>query len=163
MEDLDSIARRENIFAKFREVNTEYENLREHISELHTKVNEKRTERDQLKRLISIMIEHDCCPVEAQLKYTEDLEDDVHNPKMAYAVEVGDAIDSDRRKSTNTTMKIIKQEVEAWQTQRNNKNSKINWQFTNKARNYFGQLIQPLLPNKRGKKIDETNHNIELP
>lgn len=30
------------------------------------------------------------------------------------------------------TMKKIKDEVEAWQTNRNNKNSKINWQFTNK-------------------------------
>jgi hypothetical protein len=31
-----------------------------------------------------------------------------------------------------STMKKIKIEVDAWQTQRNNKNSKINWQFTNK-------------------------------
>jgi hypothetical protein len=31
-----------------------------------------------------------------------------------------------------STMKKIKQEVEAWQTNRNNKNNKINWQFTNK-------------------------------
>ncbi len=31
-----------------------------------------------------------------------------------------------------STMKKIKDEVEAWQTNRNNKNSKINWQFTNK-------------------------------
>ncbi len=31
-----------------------------------------------------------------------------------------------------STMKEIKEEVIAWQTQRNNKNSKINWQFTNK-------------------------------
>jgi len=29
------------------------------------------------------------------------------------------------------TMEKIKQEVEAWQNNRNNKNSKINWQFTN--------------------------------
>jgi hypothetical protein len=28
------------------------------------------------------------------------------------------------------TLKLIKEEVGAWQTQRNNKNSKINWQFT---------------------------------
>jgi DDE superfamily endonuclease len=31
-----------------------------------------------------------------------------------------------------SSMKKIKEEVEAWQTNRNNKNSKINWQFTNK-------------------------------
>jgi len=31
-----------------------------------------------------------------------------------------------------STMKKIKEEVEEWQLNRNNKNSKINWQFTNK-------------------------------
>jgi len=31
-----------------------------------------------------------------------------------------------------STMDKIKEEVEAWQSYRNNKNSKINWQFTNK-------------------------------
>src|ERR1035441_8974781 len=31
-----------------------------------------------------------------------------------------------------STMEKIKEEVAAWQTYRNNKNSKINWQFTNK-------------------------------
>lgn len=31
-----------------------------------------------------------------------------------------------------STMKKINEEVDAWQTHRNNKNSKINWQFTNK-------------------------------
>ncbi len=31
-----------------------------------------------------------------------------------------------------STMEKIKEEVEAWKTNRNNKNSKINWQFTNK-------------------------------
>jgi len=30
------------------------------------------------------------------------------------------------------SMEIIKEEVKAWQSHRNNKNSKINWQFTNK-------------------------------
>jgi len=29
------------------------------------------------------------------------------------------------------TMKEIRTEVKAWQVQRNNKNAKINWQFTN--------------------------------
>ena len=31
-----------------------------------------------------------------------------------------------------SAMEIIKEEVDAWKTHRNNKNSKINWQFTNK-------------------------------
>ena len=29
-------------------------------------------------------------------------------------------------------MEVIKEEVDAWKSHRNNKNSKINWQFTNK-------------------------------
>jgi len=38
-------------------------------------------------------------------------------------------------------MEIIKEEVDAWETHRNNKNSKINWQFTNKeARVKFKKL-----------------------
>lgn len=32
-----------------------------------------------------------------------------------------------------SSMKKIKEEVRAWQRQRNNKGRKINWQFTNKA------------------------------
>jgi hypothetical protein len=31
-----------------------------------------------------------------------------------------------------STIEKIKEEVEAWQRHRNNKNSTINWQFTNK-------------------------------
>lgn len=31
-----------------------------------------------------------------------------------------------------STIEKIKGEVDAWQTNRNNKNRKINWQFTNK-------------------------------
>ena len=31
------------------------------------------------------------------------------------------------------TVKKIKHEVEAWQTNRNNRHSKINWQFTSKS------------------------------
>jgi hypothetical protein len=31
-----------------------------------------------------------------------------------------------------STMKKIREEVNAWQVNRNNKNCKINWQFTNK-------------------------------
>lgn len=31
--------------------------------------------------------------------------------------------------------KMVKDEVEAWQSNRNNKESKINWQFTNKDAN----------------------------
>lgn len=44
-----------------------------------------------------------------------------------------------------STIKKIEQEVEAWVTQRNNKNSKINWQFTNKeARVKLKKLYPPI-------------------
>jgi hypothetical protein len=44
-----------------------------------------------------------------------------------------------------STMDKIKEEVEAWQSYRNNKNSKINWQFTNKeARVKLKRLYQSL-------------------
>jgi len=43
-----------------------------------------------------------------------------------------------------STMEKIKEEVEAWKTHRNNKNSKINWQFTNKeARVNVGTKLAP--------------------
>ena len=36
------------------------------------------------------------------------------------------------RKRHMPTMEMIKEEIDAWKTHRNNKNNKINWQFTNK-------------------------------
>ena len=43
------------------------------------------------------------------------------------------------------TMKKIKEEVEAWQLNRNNKNSKINWQFTNKEARKKKKKLYPSL------------------
>lgn len=44
-----------------------------------------------------------------------------------------------------SNIKKIKEEVEAWQINRNNKNSKINWQFTNKeARIKLKKLYPPI-------------------
>jgi hypothetical protein len=42
-------------------------------------------------------------------------------------------------------MKRVKEEVEALQTNRNNKNSKINWQFTNKEARIKLKRLYPLL------------------
>jgi hypothetical protein len=42
-------------------------------------------------------------------------------------------------------MKKVKEEVEAWQTNRNNKNSKINWQFTNKEARIKLKRLYPSL------------------
>ncbi len=44
-------------------------------------------------------------------------------------------------------MKKIKEEVEAWQIQRNNKNSKINWQFTNKEARVKLKRLYPSIYN----------------
>ena len=44
-----------------------------------------------------------------------------------------------------STIEEIKNEVEAWQTHRNNKNSKINWQFTNKEARVKLKRLYPSL------------------
>jgi hypothetical protein len=44
-----------------------------------------------------------------------------------------------------STMEKIKEEVEAWQSNRNNKNSKINWQFTNKEARIKLKKLYPSL------------------
>lgn len=46
-----------------------------------------------------------------------------------------------------STMNKIKQEVEEWQIQRNNKNSKINWQFTNKEARVKLKKLYPSIQN----------------
>ena len=44
-------------------------------------------------------------------------------------------------------MEIIKEEVDAWKTYRNNKNSKINWQFTNKEARVKLKRLYPSIHN----------------
>jgi DDE superfamily endonuclease len=46
-----------------------------------------------------------------------------------------------------STIKEIKEEVEAWQTNRNNKNKKINWQFTNKEARVSLKKLYPSIKN----------------
>jgi hypothetical protein len=46
-----------------------------------------------------------------------------------------------------STMEKIKEEVDAWQSNRNNKNSKINWQFTNKDARIKLKKLYPSLHN----------------
>jgi hypothetical protein len=45
------------------------------------------------------------------------------------------------------TMDKIKEEVEAWKTNRNNKKSKINWQFTNKQARVKLKRLYPSIYN----------------
>ena len=42
------------------------------------------------------------------------------------------------------SIEIIKEEIEAWQEHRNNKNSKINWQFTNTQARVKLKRLYPL-------------------
>jgi hypothetical protein len=44
-------------------------------------------------------------------------------------------------------MDKIKEEVEAWEISRNNKKSKINWQFTNKQARVKLKRLYPLIYN----------------
>ena len=46
-----------------------------------------------------------------------------------------------------STMEKVKEEVKAWQTNRNNKNSKINWQFTNKEARIKLKRLYPSIDN----------------
>lgn len=46
-----------------------------------------------------------------------------------------------------STMDKIKEEVEAWEISRNNKKSKINWQFTNKQARVKLKRLYPLIYN----------------
>ncbi len=46
-----------------------------------------------------------------------------------------------------SSMKKIKEEVDAWQNHRNNKNSKINWQFTNKEARVKLKKLYPSIYN----------------
>jgi DDE superfamily endonuclease len=46
-----------------------------------------------------------------------------------------------------STVEIIKEEVDAWQAHRNNKHSKINWQFTNKEARVKLKRLYPSLLN----------------
>lgn len=46
-----------------------------------------------------------------------------------------------------STMQKVKQEVDAWQIHRNNKNSKINWQFTNKQARVKLKKLYPSIQN----------------
>ena len=45
------------------------------------------------------------------------------------------------------TMEEIKTEAEAWQNQRNNKNAKINWQFTNDQARIQLKRLYPSISN----------------
>ena len=45
------------------------------------------------------------------------------------------------------TMEEIKSEVDAWQNHRNNKNAKINWQFTNNEARVKLKRLYPSISN----------------
>lgn len=82
MKDNDAIARRERVFDQLREANTartkldkRYDELRTQLNAVQKEISDSDTEVRKLSRLIQVMIFKDCCPVEAQLKYSDELED----------------------------------------------------------------------------------------
>lgn len=86
MTDEDAIERRERIFNQLRESQIEYNKLNDNceeisnqLTDLRQQARDKRNHIEQLVKLIRIMILHDCCPVEAQLKYPNELEDNEDN------------------------------------------------------------------------------------
>lgn len=89
MIEQDSIERRERIFTQLREASLQVDNLaKEYVQKetemiaLRRSVNEKEKHVTRLARLVNVMIKYDCCPVEAQLKYSDEIdinENDVEN------------------------------------------------------------------------------------
>ncbi|MBX9702317.1 MAG: hypothetical protein K2X74_22965 [Acetobacteraceae bacterium] len=116
MEDLESIQRRESIFDKLREINAEYEQLVEQADTVQTQVREKRQEKDHIKKLIMIMVENDCCPVEAQLKYAEELEeaDNCKTVGYGYAVDCEEGSSIGPPSRNKSMISIIKNELKKW-------------------------------------------------
>ena len=53
-------------------------------------------------------------------------------------------------------MSKVKEEVDAWQSHRNNKECKINWQFTNKDVRVKLKKLYPSIQNLHNTRIDLT-------
>lgn len=82
MKDNDAIARREKVFDQLREasdlrkkLDAKYENVRQQMVTIQQEIANSDKEVRKLSKLVQVMIFKDCCPVEAQLKYPEELED----------------------------------------------------------------------------------------
>jgi len=82
MKDQEALERREQVFEELRQAVADYEKMEQETISIYNRFQEMQAERDKkrnqamkLKRLVDSMILHDCCPVEAKLKYPEEIED----------------------------------------------------------------------------------------
>ena len=78
MKDKQLINEREVVFDQFRKSTKELHTIKNKYSEILAEMSSRRNEVEGLKKLIDIMLEHDCCPVEAKLKYGEQLQERRH-------------------------------------------------------------------------------------
>lgn len=94
MKDNEAIKRREKVFEQLRQASTLREKLDAKVHDAQQRMYSVRQELadcdnqiNQLSRLIRVMIMHDCCPVEAQLKYADELADShiAEGPDYGYA------------------------------------------------------------------------------
>lgn len=79
MIDKDGRERREEVFKEIRSLNNEIafavkelEELKSNLSKKQNELADRRNKSNQLERMVRTMIIHDCCPVEAKLKYRDE-------------------------------------------------------------------------------------------
>lgn len=79
MIDNDGIKRREEIFKEIRSLSndlkfneSEIQQARDILMSKQQEQTDKRYKLEQLKRMVDVMIIHDCCPIEAKLKYRDE-------------------------------------------------------------------------------------------
>jgi regulator of replication initiation timing len=80
MKDSTLLAQREKIFDQYRAaskkcevISKDIQDMRVTVSRLQEEYNRRSKEKNYLDALIKIMIYHDCDPVEAKLKYDEEI------------------------------------------------------------------------------------------
>lgn len=93
MKDPVLLNAREQIFEQYRQVNQEFENLNQQwrlksreLENIRSQLSKIRGNQQYFEALIKIMIAEDCDPVEAKLKYDEELEATKNMPEQGEAM-----------------------------------------------------------------------------
>lgn len=96
MNDQDSISRREKVFEDYRSLSAELDQITDIINKKYNEVeslldkkNKIDSELSYTYKLIETMIMNDCCPVEAKLKYPENLEPNTNERAIMNTTQVG--------------------------------------------------------------------------
>jgi len=89
MKDQEAINRREKVFDELQNSRIEFSKIEEESQNIRSKLYDKQFEMDQLKRLVDTMLRHDCCPLEAKLKYSEELGPKIEAGVLAASAEYG--------------------------------------------------------------------------